>query len=187
MKALIVIDLQKEFLGIITPKLVECCKEVTNIANVNNIPIVWIYSVYGEVNPTAEEQEHKISATHIGKIKMCVRGTEGANLVHEIEELSLQYGTKIEKQWYSAFKQTDLQEFLAFKDVTELYLCGVTLNSCVYATSLDACQLNYKVNIISDCCNSFGEERKVAGLETISKHPNTTIITSEEFVNSMLI
>lgn len=90
----------------------------------------------------------------------CVAGTPGAELhpdLHTVSlDLILRKGTSRNLDSYSAFSendrktQTGLNGWLKERGVTELILCGLALDVCVYFSAVDALDLGYRVKIIKD-------------------------------------
>lgn len=56
------------------------------------------------------------------------------------------------KHRVSAFTGTDLELLLRAKEITTLVLFGVATSGVVLATLLEACDADYRVVVIGDCC-----------------------------------
>lgn len=56
------------------------------------------------------------------------------------------------KQYPSAFFGTDLNRWLAERDVDTLFLCGFSTSGCVRASALDALQNGYAPFVVADAC-----------------------------------
>ena len=92
----------------------------------------------------------------------CVQNTPGAMFVPglktELFTRVFQKGTDTEIDSYSGFfdnghrKATGLGEYLASQKVTDVYVCGLATDYCVKFTALDAYQLGMKVHLIEDAC-----------------------------------
>ena len=92
----------------------------------------------------------------------CVQGTRGAEFPPylDITRVATVFpkGTDPEIDSYSGFfdnghrKATGLADFLNERGVTEVYLLGLATDYCVKATALDAQQLGYRTYLISDGC-----------------------------------
>lgn len=65
---------------------------------------------------------------------------------------------------YSAFKTTELHEYLQQNNVERLIICGVDSDACVLATSFEAFDLGYHVKVDFDLTYSSNELRKAAQL-----------------------
>ena len=85
----------------------------------------------------------------------CIRHTQGAAYPDELDVAKIKQeflkGTGNKDDGYSAFQATsdDLDHFLRKKDITELYLAGLTTEYCVKATALDAIRKGYKTYVIT--------------------------------------
>ena len=91
---------------------------------------------------------------HILVKNKCVRGwgIYGAQFVDTVINM-IDHETDIvlKKQWFSAFKDTNLCDMLRKNNVTNLVVCGVTTNNCVLATSGNAVDLGFNVELAIDC------------------------------------
>ncbi|MFM2269798.1 MAG: hypothetical protein RL757_3239 [Bacteroidota bacterium] len=94
----------------------------------------------------------------------CVQNSFGAKFhkklhVEKIDSV-VRKGTDVNIDSYSGFfdngkrKQTELNQILQQKGITELYVMGVATDYCVQFTVLDALSLGYKTFLIEDA--SFG-------------------------------
>lgn len=72
--------------------------------------------------------------------------------------------TFVLKPKHSAFFQTPLPLMLQAADARRLIVTGVTAESCVLATALDAHMHDYVVHTPSDCIGSAAQARKDAAL-----------------------
>jgi nicotinamidase/pyrazinamidase len=88
----------------------------------------------------------------------CVQGTKGADLVPELStnavEAIFRKGMDKEIDSYSGFfdngkkKSTGMADYLKGRGVTEVAVCGVAADYCVYYTANDALELGFKASII---------------------------------------
>jgi nicotinamidase/pyrazinamidase len=88
----------------------------------------------------------------------CVQGTRGAELVPELNQENIseifRKGMDKEVDSYSGFfdngrkKSTGMGDYLKEKGVTEVAVCGLALDYCVYFTADDALNLGFKTIII---------------------------------------
>jgi len=70
----------------------------------------------------------------------------------------------IEKQWASAFFDTDLHQQLAALGVDSLVVTGLTTSGCVRASAVDALQHNYQVVIAEEAVGDRNPEAHRANL-----------------------
>lgn len=153
MKALLVIDMLKDFIdvdGALTTgpagkELISFIKERIDEFRERNYPIIYICD-----NHEKDDKEFDMFPPH------CIARTEGSEIIGELE---VRNGDKIiKKRRYSAFYGTDLDLYLREKKVDEIYLVGVCTNICVLYTAADARNVGYKVNIYKEGVASFDEE-----------------------------
>ena len=94
----------------------------------------------------------------------CVQHTQGAEFssqwhYHKVNKIFFK-GTEKEIDSYSAFfdnghkKSTGLYEYLQGKGVDELYIAGLTTDYCIKYTVLDALKLGFKIYVIVDACKA---------------------------------
>src|SRR6266487_1828526 len=92
----------------------------------------------------------------------CVQGTRGAELAAALnrERIAnvIPKGTDAGIDSYSGFfdnghrRATGLGEWLRAKGVTEVYVCGLATDYCVKFTALDAVTLGFQTHLIEDAC-----------------------------------
>tara|TARA_B100000609_G_scaffold199431_1_gene202936 strand:- start:8188 stop:10377 length:2190 start_codon:yes stop_codon:yes gene_type:complete len=194
MRALVVIDMQNEFLspgGMFGAKFIPSSHLISNLARIvhafreTSQPIVWVRSVYSDwkekpaprpVMPSDEAKQGVppnndfLASTHFGKEACCVRGEEGAAFFPLVEGMiDSSQDVVVEKRWYSAFTETALKEELDRREVDSLVICGVATNVCVTATSADAFFLGFDVSVLSDVTNGTSPKRHKRGLDFIGK------------------
>ncbi|MFB9862022.1 bifunctional nicotinamidase/pyrazinamidase [Rufibacter immobilis] len=98
----------------------------------------------------------------------CVQGTAGAEFsaalaMHQVEAI-FRKGTNPEIDSYSGFydnghlKSTALAEYLRGRGITEVYLLGLAADFCVYFTALDALQEGFAVYYIEDATRAIDQE-----------------------------
>ena len=90
----------------------------------------------------------------------CVQGTSGAEFPMKLDIRNaskvFEKGTDPSIDSYSGFfdngrkKSTGLGEYLEEKGVTEVYVCGLATDFCVKFTALDALSLGFKTFLIED-------------------------------------
>ncbi|GBG95380.1 isochorismatase [Ligilactobacillus salitolerans] len=91
-----------------------------------------------------------------------IEGTPGQELYDQLgvwyqEHQHEQNVWKYNKNRYSGFQNTDLDNFLRSRDIKDLYLTGVCTDICVLHTAIAAYNLNYRIHIYSDSVASFDQ------------------------------
>jgi nicotinamidase/pyrazinamidase len=103
----------------------------------------------------------------------CVRDTPGAQLHERIDtdliDAIIDKGRTGEKEGYSGFEDTDLEDMLRERGVDTVHVAGLALDYCVRATALDAKRAGFNVILHRDATravemNPGDGERAVAEL-----------------------
>jgi nicotinamidase-related amidase len=88
------------------------------------------------------------------------------------------------KHRISAFAGTDLEMILRAREISTLVLFGISTSGVVLSTSLEACDADYRVVVIEDCCADLDMELHSALMERLfSKRAD--VMSSEEFVMAL--
>ncbi|MCJ8164870.1 bifunctional nicotinamidase/pyrazinamidase [Pontibacter sp. E15-1] len=95
----------------------------------------------------------------------CVQGTAGARFSEDLElnkvEAIFRKGMNPEIDSYSGFydnghlKSTGLADYLRGKGVTEVYLCGLAADYCVYFSAKDALREGFRAYLIEDATQAI--------------------------------
>lgn len=92
----------------------------------------------------------------------------------------------IEKQRFSAFYRTDLEQALCALGVDTVIICGATTENCCHATARDALFRDFTVVFLSDATASFDYEDVGQGaLSADEVHRSTLIILSQSTADVM--
>lgn len=138
--------------------------------------------------PMVDISDH-LSGTHTGKRKFCAAGSHGAEFTPEVARLIDECGDDakvITKNWYSAFTETELHEWLQEQGVGNgpLYFAGVTTNNCVLASLTDAFFLGYRVKVLKDCVRATSEKLLDGALKTVKTYYGDAV-SMEDFIEEM--
>ena len=141
--AIVLIDLQNEFLrgdGLVRiekPKVDDLVRNIGRLverAHANDVPIVWVSSVYGEwtasngtvpppivlrVPSDIVGNDARLSGTHPAQ-NACLRNTPGARTYKPVSKLQQSVDLYVEKSYFSAFTQTSLQDLLKRRGITRV-------------------------------------------------------------------
>lgn len=147
MKALLVVDLQNDFLPGGSLGVTDGDKVIPVINKIMPLfPIV-----------IASRDWHPEQSVHFDKWPVhCVADSFGAEFPEALESDKIQEvfykGTDNKDDGYSAFEATNqsLDQFLKDKKVSELYVVGIATDYCVRASALDSLDLDYKTYIVTD-------------------------------------
>lgn len=98
----------------------------------------------------------------------CLQGEKGAMFVPDFDERRVEAifrkGTNPQIDSYSGFfdngrkKSTGLADFLKGRRIEEVYLCGLAAEYCVLYTALDAIELGFKTYYIEDATRALSQE-----------------------------
>lgn len=151
MKALLVIDMQYDFLpggslGVTNGDLL--------IERINKASELFDICVYTKDWHPSDHCSFEIWPRH------CVQYSHGAELSRDLiirEGSKIVYkGVKSHVDSYSAFFdnnkefKTNLHEYLQSKGVDTVYVCGLAIEYCVKLTAMDAKDLGYKTYVLTD-------------------------------------
>jgi nicotinamidase-related amidase len=100
-------------------------------------------------------------------IKMYIEVTFGSEIVEELRKSEDEF--EIIKKRYSAFFQTGLNDLLKRLNPSFLVLAGVNTHACIRTSAIDAYQLDYRVQIISDCVASPDKRHHDVSLEYLER------------------
>lgn len=115
----------------------------------------------------------------------CVQGSEGAEFHKDLKtrkiETIIRKGMNPEVDSYSAFydnnqqKSTGLAGMLKEKGVKEVYVCGLAADYCVYFTIKDALSNGFKAHLIEDATKAINQEDFKHKKEELLKNINFSL------------
>jgi len=153
-KALIVIDIQKEFAKHIfnSQEVIKNSKKLVDHFKKKSWPVFYIQDFHTDW----KDPEFKLFGCH------AMKGTKG---VEYVKELKLEKkDILIRKKRLSAFFGTNLDKRLKQKKIKEIYLCGIYTDFCVLATVIDGLMRDYQVMVVEDAVGTSNPERQKRGL-----------------------
>lgn len=171
MKALIIVDVQNDFLeggSLAVPHGNEIIPIINKIQREYDLVIAtqdWHpvnHQSFASEHPDRKEFDviELVGLQQVLWPKHCVQGTFGAefhkDLNTDLIEVIFRKGMNIEIDSYSGFydnekrKNTGMAGFLKDRNVTEVTVCGLAADFCVYYTAKDAIDLGFKTNILLD-------------------------------------
>ncbi len=104
----------------------------------------------------------------------CVEGTAESEVIPELASFP---GERIEKQRYSAFYNTDLEQRLKDLAPETITVCGVCTDICVLHTTADARNRDYSVQVASDAVASFDGDAHKWALQHIERILGARLVT----------
>jgi nicotinamidase-related amidase len=147
--ALILIDLQNDYF--VDPELARCrddvltrINELVSRARANAVPVVEVQTVHAHDKSTWALNMREDDQG------MALEGTSGAARLDGL----LEPDHLVVKTRDSAFFGTDLSTWLAEREVDHLVLAGVSTESCIAATAVDAYARDLRVVLVEDATAS---------------------------------
>ena len=155
---LLVIDMQQYFLSIAAPilgnvlSLVEACRS-------KGIEILFTRHGHRDIS-----EDGGMLAEWWGDL--IAYGSKDWELINALEAADT--GGMIDKNRYSAFKGTGLDEHLKSRKIEELIITGVMTNCCCETTARDAFVRDYRVFFVSDATATVNDELHIASLKNLA-------------------
>ena len=182
--ALIVIDLQNDFVGdtaVIPCKcgkdMIENVKKLIKFCHEKKIPVIYT------------QEQHRASMIDFGRELdgdepiHCLEGSKGEKIIEELTPGKQDY--VIVKRRYSGFFRTDLKLLLVSLNVDTLIITGAATDVCVRITATDAQQYGYYVYVPKDCVAGTTPQQNEAALEHI-RYILGKVVTSQEILNEKI-
>ena len=144
--ALLLVDLQNDFLAARTlePSAGELVRGVARLlggCRARSVPVIHVWTT------VSRKPDNRMPHWRQAGRWECVAGTVG----HEPPaELRPNGEPVLDKTWFSAFSNPELDARLGQLGASDLILCGVHLHGCVRATALDGYQRGYRVWVARD-------------------------------------
>lgn len=180
MKALLIVDLQNDFL----PTGSLGVKEGDTIVPIIN-KLMDIFPVV-----IASKDWHPETTVHFDYWPVhCVANTKGAAFPDSLESDKIQEvfykGTDNKDDGYSAFEATnkDLAQYIATKNIEELYIVGIATDYCVKASAMDALNEGIKTYIITDAIKAVNQNPgdDLKALKALEEK-GATLVSSQELL-----
>ncbi|MDR5709891.1 MAG: isochorismatase family cysteine hydrolase [Armatimonadota bacterium] len=173
--ALVVIDMQNDFchpegawgkLGMpleATHRMIPRLESLLQHARGVGVQVVFVGTHYlpEVLTPVwTERREHR------RRVPMLRPGTWGAQFILPPQPQDI----VLYKHRYSAFLGTPLDLVLRGRGIQTVVLAGTVTNVCVETTARDACQREYYVVVVEDCCSALSEEDHQAALRNVDRY-----------------
>lgn len=158
--ALIIIEMQKVFLkdmGIISDLQMANIHRIISVAEAAGTKIVYVRH-----NDSSEISRTMIDWWNGDKI---AKDSDGWQI---IDEFNTHGKIIIDKNQYSAFFKTDLDEKLKEVGIEDVIITGVMTNCCCETTARDAFMHGYRVFFINDATATVNEELHLATLKNMA-------------------
>ena len=177
--ALIVIDMQRDFLGPggmldVQGDDIEAMRTIIPgveavLARARHFGMTIVHTREGyapdlsDVSPLKRNQSSVGTEGPLGRF--LVRGERGHDFIDELQPHPEE--VVVDKPGFGAFFRTKLEETLTSRKVTHLVICGVTTQCCVQSTLREAVDRGFFCLTLADCCAAVDPELHEATLMTI--------------------
>jgi len=163
-KALLVLDMQRDFLGVDArmpieesskEPLIEALNNLTNSAANKGIIVIYV--------------RNEFSGSDIGNLfrnNAAVKGTPGSEIDSRVVMVS---DIVFDKDQPDAFSNPKLSEFLVSHQVSEIAVTGVFADQCCYYTSLAALNRKYKVDYLLDGVGAASKENVLSASRSLKE------------------
>jgi nicotinamidase-related amidase len=144
----------------------------------NNWPV--IYVTYGAETPDAHDVPQ-----HLKPIVTATNNIEGQKEHEIVADLTpLPNEPVLNKTTMGAFCSTKIDTVLRATGVDTLVCVGVSTNNCVGMTAMEACDLQYKVIVVSDATGTDSQEMQDSTLTMLGRLW-ARIMTTDEVVSTV--
>ena len=194
--ALVVVDLQNDFVRQGAPMLVEealgtipANKKLIEFARRGGMPIIFTKFVAGKKPTLVWNWSPEIESGH-----NCVRGFERyypdinkkeqcTDIIDELKPLSPE-DYIVEKYNYSSFCNTNLIDILRSEGADTVMVTGTVTQLCVLSTVHDAFHEGLKVILVSDCVSTWDRLQEQAAFENVA-FKFGMVMTSDEVMKQL--
>lgn len=160
--------------------LVATCNDVIGAARERGLPVIEVRTLHAADGSTwalnmLEDESGVV-----------IEGTEGAEPVHGLTHAGTTDGIQVvRKTRDSAFHRTDLHRLLRERGVEAFLICGVSTESCVAATAIDAYAYDLRVAIVIDATASFRWDLHDQTLKSLQEQYRQPAISSERAIATL--
>lgn len=172
-KALVVLDVQKDFTSetarmpvekSVVPSMIDNINSIERQFKANNLPVIYVRNVFSRWDLVANLFRHQAAVEETA-------GTDYDPRLNPLDDI------QFTKSVPDMFSNRELEAFLVTHHVGHLYMTGVFADQCVYWSSKSALNRRYSVTIIADAVASA--DRKTAELaykwlQSLGAHVETT-------------
>lgn len=171
--AVLLIDLQEYFRGIIEP-ILENTLQLVSITRKKNIPL--FFTRHGHAPGT----DHGM----LGRwwTDLIIEGSQDAQLLPELNVEERDY--IIPKNTYSAFHRTVLEQKLGDLGISDLVIGGVMTNLCCETTARDAFVRDFRVFFLADGTSTVKQDFHLASLSNLG-YGFATIMRCSQYIQAI--
>ena len=160
--------------------LVEACNTVIEGALARGLPVVEVRTVHAPDHST-----WALNMVDDGE-GMTEEGTPGAEPVEGLHHAGTTAGvTLVRKTRDSAFHGTGLEQLLRREGVDSFVVCGVSTESCISATAVDAYARDFSVALVQDGTASVRWDLHDHTIESLREQYRQPVVPAERAVAAM--
>jgi len=172
-KMLVIIDMQNGFIDQKSRFLVPIIQDLITQFVAFKLPIIFTQFV----NPPKNSPYRRLLGWH---------KFSGSPEIDIIAELATSSATIVQKYTNTSFNSA-FEKNIQLHKTNILYLCGISTESCVLKTALDAFEKNLTPIVIVDACYSTaGDKAHEAGLFTIKRNIGQDQMQKKDFLTKLL-
>jgi len=183
--ALLIIDMVKDnFVEAkkipITPLAKQIIAPINNLINEfrkHSLPIVF-----------ATDSFHEQDFIFKGRMKPhSIAGTKGAEVIDELDRRKEDLW--LPKPRFSAFFNTDINQWLEKREVTLCAVAGIATHFCVLTTVMDALCHGFKAVLLEDCTTTYSKNMHQQTLDLYRRnplYPLLRVMSSQELISEII-
>ncbi len=173
--ALLVIDVQKDFVKPPMKPMVDALATLIERARAANVFIVYVQNSVMK-NGLSHTPAETLRRGNVGlALEVTVDGSEGQEFVDAIAPLPSD--PVVRKLRLDSFYGTSLETVLRARRIETLLVTGVATHGCVTGTSYAAQARDFNVVVVSDCVATWSDELHAAALQVLGG-TMTAVMTS---------
>jgi nicotinamidase-related amidase len=158
--ALLVIEMQNVFrtdLSIISDKQLDNIKAIIDTSEKAGVNVIYVRH-----NDSSDISKSMVDWWNGDKIEY---GSEGWKMIDGFDTTGK---LVIDKNQYSAFFKTELDDVLKANNIEDVIIVGVMTNCCCETTAREAFMYGYRVFFINDATSTINEDLHLAALKNLS-------------------
>jgi nicotinamidase-related amidase len=116
-----------------------------------------------------------------------IAGTKGAEVIDELDQRKEDLW--LPKPRFSAFFNTDLNQWLERREVTLCAVAGIATHFCVLTTVIDALCHDFKAVLLEDCTTAYSKNMHQQTLDLYRRnplYPLLRVMSSQELISELL-
>ncbi len=158
--ALIVIDMQEHFRDTASG-IISKVKKLVSVCRKKNIRIIYTRHAHTDLS-----KDGGMLSEWWAEEDLIMKGSSNSEILKELKPIPSD--KIIQKNRYSAFYGTELEEYLHGRSITDIIISGVVTNLCCETTARDAFVRDFRVFFLSDGTSASEKELHSATLKNLA-------------------